>query len=55
MEEILIIQEEETAQRVQNLYDAIVAASCYIDLKKSEKIENKKEIYGKKPKPQLLA
>jgi hypothetical protein len=55
MEELVILQEEESARKAHNFYDAIVAASCYIDLKQSEKIKNKKEIYGKKPKPQLLA
>jgi hypothetical protein len=55
MEELVILQEEENVRKVQNLYDAIVAATSYIDLNKSEKIETKKENYGKKPKPQLLA
>ena len=55
MEELVILQEEENIKKVQSFYDAIVAATSYIDLNKSEKIEDKKEIYGKKPKPQLLA
>jgi hypothetical protein len=55
MEELVILQEEENVKKVQDLYDAIVAATYYIDLNKSEKIGTKKENYGKKPKPQLLA
>ena len=55
MEEILILQEEETIRKEKKFYDAIVAASSYIESCKSEKIEIIKQNYGKKPQPQLLS
>jgi len=55
MEEILILQEEENKRKAKNFYDAIVAASNYVEKCKSEKIEIVKQNYGKKPKPQLLS
>jgi len=58
MEEILILQEEENRRVSKNFYDAIVAATSYIEKcksEKSEKIEIVKQNYGKKPQPQLLS
>lgn len=58
MEEILILQEEENKRKAKNFYDAIVAASSYIETcksEKSERTENIKHNYGKTPQPQLLS
>lgn len=58
MEEILILQEEESLRKAKNLYDAIVAATSYIEFNKNEKpqmVEKESEKYGKKPKPKLVS
>lgn len=58
MEEILILQEEESLRKAKNFYDAIVAATNYIEFNKNEKpqmVEKESERYGKKPKPKLVS
>ena len=58
MEELLILQEEESLHKAKNLYDAIVAATSYIEFDKKEKpemVEKESEKYGKKPKPKLVS
>lgn len=58
MEELLILQEEESLHKAKNLYDAIVAATSYIEFDKKEKpemVEKEIEKYGKKPKPKLVS
>jgi hypothetical protein len=58
MEELLILQEEQTLQKSKKFYDCMITASNYIELlkkEKSERIENESQDYGKKPKPQLFS
>ena len=59
MEELLILQEEERLlEKSKNFYDAIVAATEYIEFNKNEtiqRVEKESQKYGKKLKPQLFS
>jgi hypothetical protein len=58
MEELLILQEEQSLQKAKKFYNAIIAAANYIEFTKSEnleKVEDESQKYGKKLKPQLFS
>lgn len=58
MEELLILQEEQSLQKAKKFYNAIIAAANYIEFTKSEnleKVEDESQKYGKKLKPQFFS